>query len=71
MSTQRSPRFFESDFAKSSYCTSPPGGCVEVAAKGGFVAIRDTKDPGQVLVFSKAEWEAFVKGVKTGEFDAK
>jgi hypothetical protein len=32
--------------------------------------MRDTKDPdGPVLAFTAAEWEAFVAGVKDGEFD--
>jgi hypothetical protein len=32
--------------------------------------MRDTDDPdGPVLAFTTAEWEAFVAGVKDGEFD--
>ena len=32
--------------------------------------MRDGKDPnGPKLVFTPAEWEAFVLGVKDGEFD--
>ncbi len=32
--------------------------------------MRDSKDPdGPVLAFTPAEWEAFVLGVKDGEFD--
>jgi hypothetical protein len=43
--------------------------CVEVAVVGGQVAIRDSKDRcGPVLIFSASEWEAFVGGVKRGEF---
>lgn len=67
----RPPQFSESDFGRSSHCTSPPGGCVEVAAKDGFVAIRNTKNSGKMLVFSAGEWEAFIKGAKAGEFDVK
>jgi len=34
------------------------------------VAIRDSKSPGAAtLVFTLAEWEAFVGGVRRGEFD--
>lgn len=34
------------------------------------VAIRDTKNPsGGDLLFTKAEWIAFISGVKAGEFD--
>ena len=48
------------------------GNCVEVADNlpGGQVALRDSKDPsGPVLVFTAAEWAAFVGGAKDGEFD--
>ena len=44
--------------------------CVEVAFVGGAIAVRDSKDAtGPVLVFDQAEWDAFVGGVKDGEFD--
>jgi len=43
---------------------------VEVAFVDGKVAVRDSKDRrGPVLVFTPAEWEAFVGGVRDGEFD--
>jgi hypothetical protein len=46
-------------------------GCVEVAViDGSRVAVRDSKDrSGPVLTFSPTEWEAFVGGVRDGEFD--
>ncbi len=45
-------------------------GCVEVALLGDRVAVRDAKDrAGPVLVFTAAEWAAFVGGVRGGEFD--
>ncbi len=47
------------------------GQCVEVAELTDGVAVRDSKDPnGPVLVFTPAEWTAFIKGAKDGEFDA-
>jgi hypothetical protein len=47
-------------------------GCVEVALLGDRVAVRDAKDrPGPVLIFTAAEWEAFVGGVRGGEFDPR
>lgn len=33
------------------------------------VVVRDTKDPERSLVFTPAEWDDFLKGVKAGEFD--
>jgi hypothetical protein len=53
---------------KSSF--SGVNGCVEVAYVDGGVAVRDSKDRGgPVLVFTPLEWEAFVGGVRNGEFD--
>jgi len=43
--------------------------CVAVKI-GGDVQIRDTKDASDTtLIFTRSEWEAFVAGVKKGEFD--
>jgi hypothetical protein len=44
--------------------------CVEVALAEGGVAVRDSRHPeGPILLFTHAEWEAFVEGAKDGEFD--
>ena len=50
---------------------SASGACVEVAhLPGGGVAVRDSKDPSKAPhVYTRREWEAFVIGVKNGEFD--
>ena len=49
---------------------SGTNGCVEVAFVQGQVAVRDSKDrSGPVLVFTAHEWEAFLSGARTGEFD--
>ncbi|MFC5065176.1 DUF397 domain-containing protein [Actinomycetospora atypica] len=50
---------------------SVPGGmCVEVAECSGGVAVRDSKCPEQgALMYSKAEFAAFVDGCRQGEFD--
>lgn len=56
---------------KSSFSNANGGGCVEVAdlPEGGW-AVRDSKDPqGPVLQFTTGEVEAFVQGVRAGEFD--
>ena len=47
------------------------GQCVEVADNlPDIVAVRDSKDPtGPTLVFTPAEWRAFISGTKAGEFD--
>lgn len=46
--------------------------CVEVAFVDDGVAVRDSKDKaGPALIFTGAEWDAFVGGVRDGEFDRK
>ena len=46
------------------------GACVELAPINGMVAMRDSKDPdGPVLTYTAAEWHAFLRGAKAGEFD--
>jgi hypothetical protein len=57
-------------WVKSSYSGSNGGNCVEVAElSGGHRGVRDSKDPtGPALVFTSGEWDAFINGVKDGEF---
>jgi Domain of unknown function (DUF397) len=44
--------------------------CVEVAVLDEEVLVRDSKAPdGPVLAFSRAQWQAFLLGVRDGEFD--
>ena len=56
---------------KSTRSGGQGGACVEVAdLPDGGVAVRDSKDPdGPKLRFTHAVWQAFVGGVKDGEFD--
>ncbi len=67
---------------KASYSGNDGGGCIEVSAthdtasvqhKAGedqLYLVRDSKDPsGPKLAFTTAEWDAFIAGVKDGEFD--
>jgi hypothetical protein len=43
--------------------------CVEVRFVGDSVSLRNSRDPaGPVLLFTAPEWDAFVEGVKRGEF---
>lgn len=46
--------------------------CVEVARLREGVAVRHSKNPdGPRLLFTTDEWEAFLDGVKGGEFDLR
>lgn len=71
------------DWYTSSY-SGGNNDCVQVAAApahevvvenkdtGGEVfVVRDSKNPGKdPLVFTRAEWDAFIAGAKGGEFDS-
>lgn len=73
----------ELNWRKSRRSGSNGGDCVEVAvldapediatAKADherLFVVRDSKDPeGPRLYFTPAEWEAFLLGMKDGEFD--
>ncbi|WP_370656741.1 DUF397 domain-containing protein [Streptomyces sp. NBS 14/10] len=54
---------------KSSHSVGE-GQCVEVAAWGGLVRLRESDDPDAVLGAAPAVWAAFVRGVKAGLYDA-
>jgi hypothetical protein len=55
---------------KSSH-SSDGGQCVETAVLPDHrVAVRDSKHPDEaILVYTPAEWRAFIAGAKAGEFD--
>lgn len=59
-------------WTKSSLSTYN-GNCVEVAGLADdTIRVRDSKNPrGGVLSFTIAEWDAFIGGVRMGEFDRK
>jgi hypothetical protein len=66
---------------KASLSSGNGGECVEVAVVddpgtghkadlGPLYVLRDSKNPdGPKLFFTRSEWDAFVGGVKLGEFD--
>jgi hypothetical protein len=56
---------------KKSTRSGVDSNCVEVATNlPDGIAVRDTKNrEGGTLLFTHAEWEAFLGGAKDGEFD--
>ena len=56
---------------RKSRASNPTGSCVEVAElPGGAIAVRNSRHPsGPALIYTRAEVEAFLTGVKNGEFD--
>jgi hypothetical protein len=61
------------DLSQANWRKSPYSGganCLEVAFVGDRIAVRDSKHrTGPVLLFTPAEWSAFIQGVRDGEFD--
>lgn len=50
---------------KSSYSNGSGGDCVEVAAPGDGLLVRDSKRPaGPVVAVGVEAWDAFVAGVR-------
>jgi len=59
----------DTDYKVSGWCGNRKK-CVSVAITEKLVAVRDTKDKSRPsLAFTHDEWNTFVKGVKSGEFD--
>lgn len=58
---------------QKSSISNPTGNCVEVAKSphnDSDILMRDSKDPnGAPLTFNPSEMDAFLRGVKAGEFD--
>lgn len=72
--TQQSPTGFTKprlDLSNAEWQSSSGGtGDVQIAFVEGYIAMRDGRNPdGPSLVFTPAEWRAFVLGARDGEFD--
>jgi Domain of unknown function (DUF397) len=58
----------EAVWRRSSHCSA--NSCVEIALLGIRVAVRDSKEKnGPMLMFTQAEWNAFLEGARNGEFN--
>jgi hypothetical protein len=59
----------EARWTKSARSGPTGGNCVEVAFLAEGVAMRNSRHPdGPALLFTRAEWDAFVGGARDGEF---
>jgi Domain of unknown function (DUF397) len=69
-SASRIPELSGAAWRTSSHSQSE-NDCVEAAfLPDGGVALRHSREPeGSVLIYTRREWEAFLKGAKDGEFD--
>ena len=59
------------DLTGAEWLSSDKGpGDVQIAFVDDHIAMRDGRDPdGPALIFTPAEWRAFVLGARDGEFD--
>jgi hypothetical protein len=57
----------------STFSANGGGGCVEagpLADGTGRIAVRHSRRPGEaVILYNRSEWDAFLAGVRSGEFD--
>ena len=57
------------EWFKSSF-SAQTASCVQVRFADGVAQVRNNREvDGPVLVFDRGEWEAFMLGVFSGEFD--
>lgn len=65
------PNLANAKWRKSSYSGGNGGSCVEVAVLDDHtVAVRNSNHPDAgTIIFTPAEIDAFLKGVKAGEFN--
>jgi hypothetical protein len=51
--------------------SNPSGNCVEIAQlSDGAIAVRNSRYPeGPALIYTQAEIDAFIRGIKDGDFD--
>ncbi|MFR9724004.1 DUF397 domain-containing protein [Streptomyces sp. MS19] len=56
---------------RKSRASAPTGTCVEMTGlPDGGAAVRNSRDPeGPALIYTRDEVEAFLVGVKSGDFD--
>ncbi|WP_425581618.1 DUF397 domain-containing protein [Streptomyces stramineus] len=61
----------ELDLANAAWLSGSQGiGDVQIAFVEGFIAMRQGRRPERpALIFTPAEWRAFVLGAREGEFD--
>ncbi|KAB7834081.1 DUF397 domain-containing protein [Streptomyces mobaraensis] len=59
----------EIKWQKSSFSGGGGENCVELAQHDGGILMRESDDPGAIVVTSRDNLRAFLLGVKAGEFD--
>lgn len=57
------------EWRRSTNLDGTPGKLEVGFAADGLVGLRTVDDPETILIYTPAEWDAFVAGAKDGEFD--
>jgi hypothetical protein len=58
------------DWQKSTFSGGAQGNdCVELAAPGGTIHLRESDNPGVVVTTTPEKLGTFIRGVKAGQFD--
>jgi hypothetical protein len=69
MSSPMGPEGRSKEWRKSRHSMAN-GNCVEVAAVDDAVVVRDSVEPGDIVVsYSACAWHAFIDDAKNGKFD--
>ncbi|WP_457516250.1 DUF397 domain-containing protein [Streptomyces sp. TE33382] len=58
----------EIEWQKSSFSGGGGEQCVEIAEHAGQILMRESDVPGAVTATGRAQFSAFIAGVKAGEF---
>ena len=70
MKVVNSLTFDDGEFKLSSFTGKGRWACVMVAKRPDVIGVRHSRDDSKTtLEFTTDEWDAFIKGVKAGEFD--
>lgn len=54
------------DWRRAKECEG--GHCVEVATEYGYILVRNSFEPLEIIRFTPAEWSVFTNGVVMGDF---
>lgn len=59
----------EIKWQKSSFSTDAEGNCLELAAVGDEILVRESDQPDLIIKTTHTKLAAFLAGAKAGEFD--